>query len=130
MGTSAERASNFATEKRITPTWTVSQLKSKLETMTGVPPVSQRLRLKAPGREDQWVEGEDRLVQEWGLGKGYEIEVSLQDIATSSLIPPFLSSIMASVLKGPVNRIFRSLAARTSIPVSCILAWFLPYLIH
>ena len=34
--------SGFLTERRITPTWTIVQLKSKLETMTGVPPGSQR----------------------------------------------------------------------------------------
>ncbi|PGG98526.1 hypothetical protein AJ79_08840 [Helicocarpus griseus UAMH5409] len=66
---------SFASERRITPTWTVSQLKSKLETMTGIPPSSQRLRLKAPGREDQWVEGDDRVVGNWGLARGCEFEI-------------------------------------------------------
>lgn len=33
-------------ERRITPSWTISQLKGKLETVTGVPPGSQRLSLK------------------------------------------------------------------------------------
>ncbi|KAL4796186.1 CAP Gly-rich domain-containing protein [Aspergillus venezuelensis] len=62
-------------ERRITPSWTVGQVKSKLETMTGIPPGSQRLRLKAPGREDTWVEGEDRTIGGWGLVRGSEIEV-------------------------------------------------------
>lgn len=65
----------FLTERRITPTWTVVQLKSKLETMTGVPPGSQRLRLKTPGRPDQWVDGDDTVIGDWGLMKGSEIEV-------------------------------------------------------
>lgn len=43
--------------------------------MTGVPPGSQRLLFKAPGRPDQWIEGEDRLIGEWGLVRGCEIEV-------------------------------------------------------
>lgn len=51
------------------------QLKSKMETMTGIPPGSQRLRLKAPGRADQWVEGDDSSIGDWGLMKGCEIEV-------------------------------------------------------
>lgn len=67
---------SFVTERRVTPSWTVEQLKGKLETMTGVPPGSQRLRVKVPGRPDQWVEGEHRIIGEWGLVKGSEIEVS------------------------------------------------------
>ncbi|KAL2825423.1 Cap-Gly domain-containing protein [Aspergillus cavernicola] len=62
-------------ERRITPSWTVLQTKSKLETMTGVPPSSQRLRLKSPGRSNQWLDGDDRVIGEWGLMKGCEIEV-------------------------------------------------------
>ncbi|KAF5678926.1 tubulin specific chaperone cofactor B [Fusarium heterosporum] len=33
-------------ERRITPSWSISQLKTKLETVTGVPPSCQRLSLK------------------------------------------------------------------------------------
>jgi tubulin-folding cofactor B len=65
----------FLTERRITPTWTVMQVKSKLETMTGIPPGSQRLRVKTPGRPDQWADDNDRLIGEWGLAKGSEFEV-------------------------------------------------------
>lgn len=39
--------SEFAqSERRITPSWSISQLKGKLETVTGVPPSCQRLSLK------------------------------------------------------------------------------------
>lgn len=62
-------------ERRITPTWTLQQVKSKLETMTGVPPTSQRLLLKNPGQLDQWVEGDDSIIGDWGLMRGSEIEV-------------------------------------------------------
>ena len=65
----------FLTERRITPTWTVMQVKAKLETMTGIPPGSQRLRVKVPGRPDQWADRDDRMIGEWGLVKGSEIEV-------------------------------------------------------
>lgn len=51
------------------------QLKGKLETMTGVPPGSQTLKIKVPGRNDQWMEGDGRRIEEWGLMKGVEIEV-------------------------------------------------------
>lgn len=68
----------FHTERRVTPSWTVWQLKSKLETMTGIPPGSQRLRLKAPGLPGQWIQGDDdRAVGDWGLVRGCEIEVCI-----------------------------------------------------
>ncbi|KAM4059977.1 CAP-Gly domain-containing protein [Hirsutella rhossiliensis] len=40
---------NAAAERRVTPSWTISQLKGKLETVTGIPPSSQKLTLQAPG---------------------------------------------------------------------------------
>ncbi|KAJ5353664.1 hypothetical protein N7541_006228 [Penicillium brevicompactum] len=66
----------FLTERRITPTWTIMQVKGKLETMTGIPPGCQRLRVKVPGRPDQWADGDDRLIGDYGLVKGTEIEVN------------------------------------------------------
>lgn len=38
---------NAAVERRVTPSWTISQLKAKLETVTGIPPSSQKLSLQA-----------------------------------------------------------------------------------
>lgn len=72
---SANGEPSFVTERRVTPTWTVMQLKGKLETMTGVPPGSQRLRVKVPGRPDQWADSDDQLIGDYGLAKGSEIEV-------------------------------------------------------
>lgn len=37
---------NSHSERRITPSWTIGQLKSKMEAVTGVPPQSQRLTLR------------------------------------------------------------------------------------
>ncbi|KAK2741452.1 hypothetical protein FQN57_005585 [Myotisia sp. PD_48] len=65
----------FATERRIPPTWTISELKSRLETMTGIPPSSQKLNLKTLDRGDIWIEGDDELIGEWNLTKGCEIEI-------------------------------------------------------
>lgn len=83
-------------ERRVTPTWTVMQLKSKLETMTGIPPGSQNLRFKAPGRPDRWIEGDDRIVGDWGLIKGCEIEVC----ALSPLITPLYSLLPGLLVCG------------------------------
>ncbi|KAF3014509.1 hypothetical protein E8E14_011651 [Neopestalotiopsis sp. 37M] len=38
---------NSSSERRITPSWSISQLKGKLEFVTGVPPSYQRLSLKS-----------------------------------------------------------------------------------
>ncbi|KAK1639483.1 CAP-Gly domain-containing protein [Colletotrichum phormii] len=37
---------NSSSERRITPSWTITQLRSKLEPITGIPPSSQRISLK------------------------------------------------------------------------------------
>ncbi|KAJ5595850.1 Ubiquitin supergroup [Penicillium hetheringtonii] len=83
---SASRTSNaeptFVTERRVTPSWTLMQLKGKLETMTGY------LVEMISG----W-KGDDRRIEEWGLMKGVEIEV--HDSRPPSMRPNFtdLSSV-------------------------------------
>ncbi|GLI72477.1 hypothetical protein PoHVEF18_000654 [Penicillium ochrochloron] len=90
---SADSEPRFLTERRITPTWTVEQVKSKLETMTGVPPGSQRLRVKVPGRPDQWADNDAQLIGDYGIVKGSEIEV--HDSRPQAMRPNFtdLSSV-------------------------------------
>ncbi|KAJ5765541.1 hypothetical protein N7520_005100 [Penicillium odoratum] len=89
----ADSEPRFVTERRVTPTWTVMQLKGKLETMTGVPPGSQRLLVKVPGRSDQWADDDDRAIGDWGLVKGTEIVV--HDSRPQAMRPNFtdLSSV-------------------------------------
>ncbi|KAF3355935.1 hypothetical protein VD0004_g9158 [Verticillium dahliae] len=41
-------SANTSSERRITPAWSISTLRSKLEHITGVPPSSQKLSLKTP----------------------------------------------------------------------------------
>ena len=50
---------NSASERRITPSWTISQLKAKLEFVTGVPPSSQRLSLRLAGQAEIPIEASD-----------------------------------------------------------------------
>lgn len=75
-GATAATSPTITCERRISPAWTVSTLKAKLETMTGIPPGSQRLKLKSPGKEDEWVDGDDQLVGDWLIRRGCEFEVS------------------------------------------------------
>ncbi|KAJ6127459.1 hypothetical protein N7523_003071 [Penicillium sp. IBT 18751x] len=90
---SANGEPTFLTERRVTPSWTVMQLKGKLETMTGVPPSSQRLRVKVPGQQAQWADNDDQLIGNYGLAKGSEIEV--HDSRPRAMRPNFndLSSV-------------------------------------
>jgi tubulin-folding cofactor B len=80
-GPSATSPPLLSAERRISPSWTISQLKAKLESVTGIPPGAQRLRTR--GFDGGWIamEGEERLVRdgEWAAGvrRGGEIEVSL-----------------------------------------------------
>ena len=50
---------NAAAERRITPSWTIGQLKAKLEPITGIPPLSQKLSLKASGAGSIPIEAAD-----------------------------------------------------------------------
>jgi hypothetical protein len=78
----------LSAERRISPSWTIGQLKAKLEPVTGIPPSAQRLRTR--GFDGNWVEleSDERLVadREWGAGirRGGEIEVSLTSGSVSS----------------------------------------------
>lgn len=47
---------NATAERRITPSWTITQLRTKLEPITGVPPSFQKLVLKKPGTDSVSVE--------------------------------------------------------------------------
>ncbi|KZZ97852.1 Cytoskeleton-associated protein, Gly-rich domain protein [Ascosphaera apis ARSEF 7405] len=84
---------SIPSERRITPSWSVNVLKGKLETMTGIPPSSQRLKLKVPGRGDIWVDDEMRTIGEFGLVRGAELEI--HDLRPPSARPNFsdLSSV-------------------------------------
>ena len=68
-------------ERRITPTWSLSTLKRKLEPITGIPPSVQRLTLLLPDQKQEVplaAEDEDAtLVGNWPLQQGGEIKVSL-----------------------------------------------------
>jgi hypothetical protein len=50
---------NASSERRITPAWSIDQLKTKLEPITGVPPSSQRLSLKTAGNQVIPIEAAD-----------------------------------------------------------------------
>ncbi|TAQ85309.1 hypothetical protein B7494_g6377 [Chlorociboria aeruginascens] len=50
---------NSSSERRITPSWTIGQLKAKLEPVTGIPPLSQKLTLRFGNQQQVLVEAAD-----------------------------------------------------------------------
>lgn len=84
-GISPTSAPFLLAERRISPSWTIGQLKAKLEPVTGIPPSAQRLRTRA--FDDVWVamDDDERFVgdREWGAGirRGGEIEVSRERLS-------------------------------------------------
>ena len=50
---------NSSSERRITPSWSIGQLKTKLEPVTGIPPGSQVITLKTATGETIPVQGAD-----------------------------------------------------------------------
>ena len=68
-----------SSERRITPSWTLAHLKTKLEPVTGVPPSSQKLTLRLPDQQQETpIEAEDEesvQVGNWPLVAYAEIKV-------------------------------------------------------
>jgi tubulin-specific chaperone B len=69
----------ISSERRITPSWTVEQLKTKLEPITGIPASSQSLRTRGIDGTYITLDDESSLVGDarYGLRRGAEIEVRL-----------------------------------------------------
>jgi tubulin-folding cofactor B len=69
---------NASSEKRITPSWSISQLRSKLEPVTGIPPSCQRLKLKTSTNEIVPIEAVDEdstLLSSFPLSPYAELQV-------------------------------------------------------
>ena len=69
---------NASSERRITPSWTISHLKERLEPITGVPASCQRLVLKVASQTPQSIEAADEdstQLGRWSLQAYAEIQV-------------------------------------------------------
>jgi len=70
---------NSSSERRITPSWTISQLRTKLEPVTGIPPSAQRMTYRAPGRDAVPVEAHDEdatFMSSFGLVPYAELHIT------------------------------------------------------
>jgi tubulin-specific chaperone B len=71
---------NSSSERRITPSWTIGQLKAKLEPVTGIPPLSQKLTLRVPAQQGIPIEALDEEhtpLSHFPLAPYAEIHVSI-----------------------------------------------------
>ena len=50
---------NASSERRITPSWTITQLRTKLEPITGIPPSCQKLSIQQAGTASVAIEAAD-----------------------------------------------------------------------
>merc|ERR1711939_1236353 len=75
--TNPSAAPLLSAERRITPSWTISQLKSKLEPVTGIPASAQSLRTRSLNGTFVHLSDESSLVGDahYGLHRGSEIEI-------------------------------------------------------
>lgn len=70
---------NSSSERRITPSWTIGQLKAKLEPVTGIPPLSQKLTLRLGSQQSvplEAVDEENTRLDRFPLAPYGEIHVS------------------------------------------------------
>jgi len=74
---------NSASERRISPSWTIAQLKGRLEPVTGVPATCQRLSLKIGSQPAQPIEAADEestILAAWPLQAYAELKVGPTDL--------------------------------------------------
>jgi len=70
---------NSSSERRISPSWTIGHLKSRLEPVTGIPPLSQKLTLKLGSNQSVPIEAldeENTQLAVFSLAPYAEIHVS------------------------------------------------------
>jgi tubulin-folding cofactor B len=79
---------NSASERRITPSWTIGQLKAKLEPVTGIPPLSQKITLRGVGTEVsiQAEDEENTQLVHFPLAPYAELHVSVPDSVLLTII--------------------------------------------
>ena len=85
---------NSGSERRISPSWTIGHLKARLEPITGVPPLSQKLSLKTSDGQVIPIEASDEentRLSAFPLVAYAELRVSASILFATYLVPPPLS---------------------------------------
>ncbi|KAF4624907.1 hypothetical protein G7Y89_g13262 [Cudoniella acicularis] len=93
------KSENSNSERRVTPSWTIGQLKAKLEPVTGIPPLSQKLILKLGSQQSvpiEAVDEENTQLSSFPLAPYAEILIRDDPFMTDGIVP-------ASLIIGYVN---------------------------
>lgn len=72
------RSDNSSSERRVTPSWTISQLKARLEPITGIPASCQKLHLNVASQPPQAIQAADEdtaPIDAWPLQAYAELQV-------------------------------------------------------
>lgn len=80
---------NSASERRISPSWTIAQLKGRLEPVTGVPATCQKLSLKIGSQAAQPIEAADEestILAAWPLQAYAELKVGMNFYFRSAIV--------------------------------------------
>jgi hypothetical protein len=80
---------NSASERRISPSWTIAQLKGRLEPVTGVPATCQKLSLKIGSQAAQPIEAADEestILAAWPLQAYAELKVGIAIFLSSQVV--------------------------------------------
>ena len=83
------RSENASSERRITPSWSIAHLKTKLESVTGIPPCNQKLTLRLPSQDGIAIEAQDEestQVGNWRLQAYAEIYVRPRSVLHSFIL--------------------------------------------
>ena len=97
-----------SSERRITPSWTVAQLKAKLEPVTGISPSSQRLLLRLPNLPERVVEAADEetaQVGQWQLADYAELHVRVRGQINAAKVLFGLCSVAQDISKNNLLRL-------------------------
>ncbi|KAI4094136.1 MAG: hypothetical protein LQ344_002390 [Seirophora lacunosa] len=90
------RSPAACSERRVNPSWTISQLKARLEPITGIAPALQTLAVRQPQQQEMTAisaADEDRTeIGSWSLLAYAELHVASTDPSSADAIPP-LSSV-------------------------------------
>lgn len=91
---------NSSSERRITPSWSIGQLKSKLEAVTGIPPSYQKitLRVNQQGIPVEAADEENTQLAAFPLAPYAELHVSTLILRFSRDRIPLLYSIRSTIL--------------------------------
>ncbi|MCJ1479677.1 hypothetical protein MMC13_008363 [Lambiella insularis] len=109
-------SASVSSERRVSPSWTLTQLRAKLEFITGVPPSCQKLTLKLPGQDEVVLEAPDEdttRVGAWSLQAYAEIQVN--DLRPASALTNFTDTSTVTKYTMPVS-------TYETLP-SSVLAW-------